>query len=81
MRFAYQAVDAGGKVVSDTVEAPDQNEAIESLRRRSASSASVWPAASTVSDTTLPMPSTALNANFIARPPPKRAHPRKRGHH
>ena len=34
MRFAYQAVDAGGKVVSDTLEATDQAEAMDSLRRQ-----------------------------------------------
>ena len=48
MRFAYQAVDAGGKVVSDTVEAPDQNEAIENLRRRGLFVSEVRPTSGTV---------------------------------
>ena len=34
MRFAYQAVDGGGKVVSDTIEAADANEAMDALRRQ-----------------------------------------------
>jgi type II secretory pathway component PulF len=34
VRFAYQAVDGGGKVVSDTIEAADANEAMDALRRQ-----------------------------------------------
>ena len=34
MKFAYQAVDAAGKVVSDTIEAADANEAMDALRRQ-----------------------------------------------
>src|SRR5687767_8228162 len=34
MKFAYQAVDAGGKVVNDTIEATDQSEAMDALRRQ-----------------------------------------------
>lgn len=34
MKFAFKAVDATGKVVSDTVEAAGQTEALDALRRR-----------------------------------------------
>lgn len=34
MKFAYQAVDPSGKVVSDTLEAPDVSEAMDALRRQ-----------------------------------------------
>jgi type IV pilus assembly protein PilC len=34
MKFAYQAVDGGGKVVSDTIDAADQGEAMDALRRQ-----------------------------------------------
>jgi type II secretory pathway component PulF len=34
MKFAYQAVDGGGKVVNDTIEATDQSEAMDALRRQ-----------------------------------------------
>ena len=44
MKFAYQAVDATGKVVNDTVDAADQPEALEGLRRRGLYVADVRPA-------------------------------------
>src|SRR5262245_14858419 len=34
MRFAYTAVDPGGKTVNDTLEAPDLTEAMDALRRQ-----------------------------------------------
>ena len=34
MKFAYQAVDSAGKVVSDSVDAADEQEALDNLRRR-----------------------------------------------
>lgn len=34
MKFAYQAVDGGGKVVNDTIDAADQSEAMDALRRQ-----------------------------------------------
>jgi type II secretory pathway component PulF len=34
MKYAYQAVDSGGKVVSNTIDAADENEAMDALRHR-----------------------------------------------
>ncbi len=34
MKYAYKAVDSGGKVVDDTIEAADANEAMDALRRQ-----------------------------------------------
>lgn len=34
MKFAYQAVDSGGKVVNSTIDASDANEAMDALRRQ-----------------------------------------------
>jgi type IV pilus assembly protein PilC len=45
VRFAYQAVDGGGKVVSDTLEASDQAEAMDALRRQGLYVSDVRPAA------------------------------------
>jgi type II secretory pathway component PulF len=46
MKFAYQAVDGTGKVVSDTIDAADQNEAMDALRRQGLFVGDVRPAAS-----------------------------------
>jgi type II secretory pathway component PulF len=34
MKYAYQAVDSAGKVVGDTIDAADENEAMDALRHR-----------------------------------------------
>jgi type IV pilus assembly protein PilC len=44
VKFAYQAVDGGGKVVNDTVEAADQSEAMDALRRQGLYVAEIRPA-------------------------------------
>ena len=48
MRFAYQAIDGTGKVVSDTLEAPDQVEAMDALRRQGLYVSDVRPVSSGV---------------------------------
>lgn len=51
MKFAYQAVDGAGKVVSNTIDAADENEAMDALRHRGLFVGELRPAANGMSNT------------------------------
>lgn len=53
MKFAFKAVDATGKVVSDTVEAAGQTEALDALRRRNIFVSEIHPTVGAAATTSL----------------------------